>query len=58
MGKIKNLATGIMEMAEQLGDPYGFELETVDYIAGEFQISTQEVQAVFDLMTSEEKTYG
>jgi hypothetical protein len=47
-----------MEMAEQLGDPYGFELETVDYIAGEFQISIQDVQAVFDLMTSEEKAYG
>ena len=58
MGKIKNLATGIMEMAEQIGDPYAFNNETVEYIAMEFQISTQEVQAVFDLMTSEEKAYG
>lgn len=54
MGKVKNIAISIMEMAQQIGDPYGFENETVDYIAGELQISVDEVQAVLDMAVPEQ----
>jgi hypothetical protein len=53
MGKMKDIAIGIMEMAERIGDPYGFENETADYIASEFQISVDEVQAFLDIMAQE-----
>jgi hypothetical protein len=34
----------VIKMAEQLGDPAGTEsMDTADYIAGEFQISLDEV---------------
>ena len=46
MGKIKDLAIKIMELAERIGDPYGFSEETVDYIASEMQISYDDVRAV------------
>ena len=46
MGKVKNFATKIMELAERLGDPYGFSEETIDYIASEMQVSYNDVQAV------------
>lgn len=49
MGKVKNIAIGILKLAQQIGDPYGFEDETVDYIATQFQISVDEVQAVLDM---------
>lgn len=35
-------------MAKLMGDPYGFGSDTADYIAGELQISTDEVVEVFD----------
>lgn len=54
MGKMKDINIGIMEMAEQIGDPYGFETETADYIATEFQISIDEVQAVLDMAVPQE----
>ena len=49
MGKVKNLAIEIMQMADQVGDPWGFLEETADYIASHLQISTAEVQAVLDM---------
>jgi hypothetical protein len=54
MGKVKNLAIDIMAMAEKLNDRYGFEHETVEYIATEFQISCDEVQAVLDTIVPQE----
>ena len=54
MGKMKNLAIEIMQMAEKIGDPWGFSDETADYIAGEMQISTAEVQAVLDMSVPKE----
>lgn len=53
MSKMKDMAIGIMEMAEQIGDPYGFKNETADYIATEFQISIDEVQAFLDMMAQQ-----
>lgn len=53
MGKMKDMAIGIMEMAEQIGDPYGFNNETADYIATELQISVDEVQAFLDMMAEQ-----
>ena len=53
MGKMKDMAIGILEMAEQIGDPYGFETETADYIATELQISIDEVQAFLDMMAQQ-----
>ena len=53
MSKMKDMAIGIMEMAEQIGDPYGFENETADYIATELQISVDEVQAFLDMMAQQ-----
>jgi len=53
MGKMKDMAIGISEMAEQIGDPYGFENETADYIAAELQISVDEVQAFLDMMAQQ-----
>lgn len=53
MGKMKNMTITIAEMAEQIGDPYGFENETADYIATELQISVHEVQAFLDMMAEE-----
>jgi hypothetical protein len=38
----------IIQMAAELGDPAGFEFDTVDYIASELQISTDEVEAVLN----------
>lgn len=46
MGKVKNFAVQIMELAEMLGDPYGFSDETIDYVASEMQISYDDVRAV------------
>jgi hypothetical protein len=54
MGKMKDMAVDIMAMAEKLNDPYGFEHETVEYIATEFQISCDEVQAVLDMIVPQE----
>lgn len=54
MGKMKNLAIEIMQMAEQVGDPWGFSEETADYIGTELQISTAEVQAVLDMAVPKE----
>ena len=54
MGKMKNLAIEIMQMAEQVNDPWGFSEETADYIATELQISTEEVQAVLDMSVPKE----
>lgn len=53
MAKMKDMTISIMEMAEQIGDPYGFETETADYIATELQISVDEVQAFLDMMAQE-----
>ena len=54
MGKVKNLAIEIMQLAEQVGDPWGFLEETADYIATDLQISTAEVQAVLDMSVPKE----
>ena len=53
MAKMKDMTISILEMAEQIGDPYGFENETADYIATELQISVDEVQAFLDMMAQQ-----
>jgi|694.fasta_scaffold107674_3 hypothetical protein len=44
----------IIELAEMLGDPFGFAGETIDYIASELQISEDEVREEFDLLAQAE----
>lgn len=39
--------TQVFTMAQQLGDSGGREFDTVDYIASELQVSTDEVAEVF-----------
>ena len=46
MGYFKELEIQIMSMAHDMGDDFGFEDETVDYIASELQISKDEVRQV------------
>ena len=46
MGYFKELEIQIMSMAHDMGDDFGFEDETVDYIACELQISKDEVREV------------
>jgi energy-converting hydrogenase A subunit M len=46
MGHYNSIDLEIMNMAHSLRDPYGFSEETVDYIAGELQISLDEVREV------------
>ena len=48
MGAIKNLEITVQEMAHQLGDDFGFEDSTVEYIASELQISMDEVREILD----------
>lgn len=48
MGAIKDLAITVQEMAHQLGDDFGFEDSTVEYIASELQISMDEVREILD----------
>jgi DNA-directed RNA polymerase sigma subunit (sigma70/sigma32) len=48
MDAIKNLAITVQEMAHQLGDDFGFEDSTVEYIASEMQISMDEVREILD----------
>jgi hypothetical protein len=38
----------VQTYALDLGDPFGFETDTVDFIASELQISTREVEKIFD----------
>ena len=37
----------ILQLAAELGDPFGQEVDTVEYIAMELQISAEEVFEVF-----------
>ena len=46
MAAIENLVIDIQSMAHDMGDDYGFEDSTVEYIASEFQISTAEVREI------------
>lgn len=48
MGAIKNIAITVQEMAHQMGDDFGFEDATVNYIAGELAISIDEVREILD----------
>ena len=48
MNAINDLATTVQEMAHQLGDDFGFEDSTVEYIASELQISMDEVREILD----------
>ena len=48
MNAIKDLEITVQEMAHQLGDDYGFEDSTVEYIASELQISLDEVREILD----------
>jgi len=48
MNTTKDIDAAILAIAQLLGDPYGFEMDTVDYIASELQISTDEVQEVLN----------
>jgi hypothetical protein len=44
IGVMNKIDIAVLKMAEQLGDPTGTEsMDTADYIAGEFQISLDEV---------------
>jgi DNA-directed RNA polymerase specialized sigma subunit len=45
MSKIDKM---ILQMAQDLGDRYGQEVETVEWIATELQISVHEVFKVFE----------
>ena len=51
---MKDINTQVQELARQIGDPYGFESETVDYIASELQISTDEVLEIFEEISEPE----
>ena len=53
MGAIKNLEITVQEMAHQLGDDFGFEDSTVEYIASELQISMDEVREILDESNSD-----
>jgi energy-converting hydrogenase A subunit M len=44
---MKNINKQILELAQILGDRYGQEVETVEMIATELQISVEEVFEVF-----------
>ena len=44
---MKDFKEQVLELAEQLGDPYGGEVDTVEYIAMELQVSAEEVFEVF-----------
>lgn len=48
MNAINDLATTVQEMAHQLGDDFGFEDSTVEYIASELQISEDEVREMLE----------
>lgn len=48
MGYFANLEVEIMSMAHNMGDDYGSENETVQYIASELQISEEEVRQVLE----------
>lgn len=48
MEYFKDLELEIMKMAHRIGDDFGFEDSTVDYIASELQISVDEVREVLD----------
>jgi DNA-binding Lrp family transcriptional regulator len=45
---MKNIDKQILELAQNLGDRYGQEVETVEWIASELQISEEEVFKVFE----------
>jgi DNA-directed RNA polymerase specialized sigma subunit len=45
---MKNIDKQILELAQNLGDRYGQEVETVEMIATELQISVHEVFKVFE----------
>ena len=45
---MKNIDKQILELAQKLGDRYGQEVETVEWIASELQISVHEVFKVFE----------
>jgi|694.fasta_scaffold109092_3 hypothetical protein len=45
---MKNIDKQILELAQNLGDRYGQEVETVEWIASELQISVHEVFKVFE----------
>jgi energy-converting hydrogenase A subunit M len=45
---MQNFQTQVLTLAKQLGDPYGQEVDTVDYIATELQVSIEEVFGVFE----------
>ena len=48
MNAINDLAITVQEMAHQLGDDFGFEDSTVEYIASELQISVDEVREMLE----------
>ncbi len=48
MNAVQNLEITVQEMAHQLGDDFGFEDSTVEYIASELQISIDEVREILD----------
>ncbi len=48
MNAVQNLEITVQEMAHQLGDDFGFEDSTVEYIASELQISMDEVREILD----------
>jgi hypothetical protein len=48
MNTTEVLAFQAQEMAHQMGDDFGFEDSTVEYIATELQISVDEVREMLD----------
>ena len=50
--KMKDFRKQVLELAEQLGDRLGLEVDTVEYIAGELQVSEEEVFEIFEEITN------
>jgi len=49
---MKDFRKQVLELGEQLGDRLGLEVDTVEYIAMELQVSAEEVFEVFEEITN------
>ena len=49
---MKDFRKQVLELAEQLGDRLGLEVDTVEYIASELQVSEEEVFGIFEEITN------
>lgn len=51
MSKMSELSIEIMERAQELGDPFGFETSTVESISQSLRVTVKIVEGVFDCIT-------